>query len=269
MTCLLDNRIPNTLQDILEKLREKNVQPAKGRWSKSNLREYLAALTFLKLAQGIRSSFYLRGEGMQLKAIATFRSERLNKEERNYFTALLFQNERFLAFLTLFTKGVPASNVEAFVSIGHRESLREEHVKAKAYRLFGYYDKREFSDKGVFLNWATSIRIVEKDLKTDEYFPVFPHEIKEDIFLSALSEEYDNAKDRKTLRAPIFEVRSRVCEKLKIPHQQFDATLANLNTEKPHIYILEKAPTASFPSIQYGLGKTKSDVYYYLRIRGK
>ena len=270
VTCLLEDEIPNTAEQILEKLRENAVQPAKGlQWSKSNLREYLAALRFLRLAQKVRSSFYLRNEGKRVKAIATFRSEQLNDKERRFFTDLLFRNKRFVAFLTFFTNGTPISSVEEFVSVGQRKSLREEHVKPKAYQFFGYYDKREFSDRGVFLNWAASIQIAEKDLETGEYFPVFPHEIREGVFLSVLSEEYNNTKDRKTLRALIFRVRSRVCEKLQIPKQEFNVRLARLNNKKPHMYILEKAPSASFPSIAYGLMKTKGEIYYYLRIRGK
>lgn len=270
ITCLLQDEVPSTAMQILEKLRDKKIQPAKGpRWSKSNLREYLAALVLLKFAQKIRSGFLLRDIGKQLKAIAEFGSEKLSDIERRFFTNVLIQNERFVAFLTLFTNGVVVSSVEEFVDKGQKINLIEENVKLKALQFFRYYDKREFSNKGALLNWACAIQIVEKDLDSGEYFPVFSHEVTEDAFLAVLSEEYDKIKDRKTLRTPIFRIRSRVCERLKIPNQQFDVRLARLNSDMPYKYILEKAPSASFPSIEYGLIKTKSEIYYYLRIRGE
>lgn len=270
ITCLLEDEVPRTTIEILEKLRENNIQPAKGLlWSTSNLREYLAALILLKFVQKIRYGLFLRWEGKQLKIIADFGSEKLTATERLFFTNHLLKNDRFTRFLTLFTNGVVVSSIKEFVDLAEKTSLREVQVKPKAIHFFGYYDKREFSDRGVLLNWAKSIQIVEKDLDSGEYFPVFHHEINENVFLSMLSEEYNRIRDRKILRAPIFRIRRRVCERLKIPYHKFDERLACLNSEKPYRYVLEKAPSASFPSTEYGLMKSKSEIYYYLRIRGE
>jgi hypothetical protein len=258
------------VEKILQRVKLREIRPPKGHvWSLSNLREYLSALLFLKLCTKVHRSFYLIANGIQLKAIARIQKEELSEKEGQFFTRILFENERFLKFLRLFTDGLNVSNPEQFVSFGKGICLREKHVRPRAEKLFGYYDKREFSEKGVFQNWAVSIGILEIDREEGTYFPTYHHEIPQTLFLNSLCATYMKIRDYRTLRAEVYRVRSRVCKELKIPNCVFDKHLERLNNKFPHIISLERAPVVSFGSPKYGLTKENGETYYYLRIRGE
>lgn len=268
ITCICEGENANTTKHIFKLLEVNEIGPPKElRWSLSNLREHLSALFFLKLAIRTRRAFYLLENGKKLKKIAAFKAERLSEDEKHFFTKILFENERFVGFLGLFSNGLPVFDVEDFVKCGKEISLREEDIKSKAIELFGYYDKREFSERGVFRNWAMSIEIIEKDLEEGTYFPTVSREIEKSLFSRVLFKEYVDTRDKKTLRAAIFKVRSRVCKSLKIPSSLFDKYIKQLNSQIPHIVSLERAPLASFRSPEYGLIRDKGGIVYYLRIR--
>jgi len=258
------------MEEILQRVRLREIRPPKGHiWSLSNLREYLSALLFLNLCVKVRRSFYLIANGIQLKEIATIQKEVLSEKEGEFFTRILFENERFLRFLRLFTDGLNVSNPEQFASLGKEICLKEKHVRPCAEKLFGYYDKREFSEKGVFQNWAVSIGILEIDREMGTYFPTYYHEVSQTMFLTSLYTTYKEIRDYRTFRAEVYRVRSRVCKELKIPNYVFDRNLERLNYKFPHIISLERAPAVSFGSPEYGLTKKNGETYYYIRIRGE
>lgn len=270
ITCVFENGKANSFQFVFEKAKKMKISPPKGvHWSKSNFREYIAALIFLKMIIRIRKGVYYLGEkGKELKKIANFGSKSLSLEERNFFIRLLFDNKRFLNFLKLFTRNIPISTPENFIKVGNEMDLDEKSVAPIAKLYFGYFDKREFSKKGVFVNWAMSVGILEKDYETGKFFPTYYRRINMQHFLTALYDTYTRLRDKRTLRAEIHKVRNRVCKKLRIPRFEFDEYLINISSKYPHIISLERAPLISFKSPEYGLVKDRGEIYYYIVIRG-
>lgn len=269
ITCVLEDNIINKTQQVFKALKIRDIKPPKGlMWSLSNLREYTSALVFLKLVIKTRKGFYLHQNGKELKKIADCKAKTLNKDEKNLFIRILFDNKRFIGFLRLFTNGLLVNNPHDLIKYGKEISLKKESIEQKAFDLFGYFDKREFSDRGVLLNWAKAIEIIEIDLEEGTYFPTLSRVIEPDRFYETLFEKYMENRDEKTLRSTIFKVRTSVCKKFKIPNSVFDRYLVKLNAESPHIVSLERAPLASFKSTDYGLIKESGEIYYYLRIRG-
>jgi hypothetical protein len=271
---ICDGERKNTLRELLGEIEKRRFSTGAGHpWTKSNLNEYVSSLVFLKLASRVHGGIFLISYGRRLRKITgdhgTFLQKTLNDVERRFFRETLLSNERFLDFLKIFTDGVLISSAEELAMIGKETSLAEENIRDKVIKMFGYFDKREFSDKGVFINWSLSVELVGMDYDKKTYFPTYDHDISEYVFLHALYDAYNRLKDERTLRAEVYRVRTEVCKKLKIPDSFFRDKLWTLNAQAPHIVSLERAPLMKFGSTKYGLISKNSETYYYLRLGGK
>jgi hypothetical protein len=192
----------------------------------------------------------------------------LVEKEREYFRRILFENERFLRFLSLFMPaGTPQSH-EELVEKGMEVPLNEESIRPRTIQLFGYYDMREFSKGGVFASWGRQTEVIERNLSNDTYYPVSSRPIAQDVFLNELVEGYELCLDRFTRRAPVYCTRDKVCVRLRIPFRLFNDTLFDMYSSAPHLISLERTPRAAAKRNEYGILR-REGLYYFLKIREK
>lgn len=223
------------IKDLERQIRNHMTPPQLNSWSMSNIKEYIAALIFLKLGISLgRATIHLTNLGQLLAAKGNFGVQKLNETEREILIDAIFQNERFQSFLTLFTHGKVPENRTEFVKLGERLKLKHSELKTDL-------DRREVQD--IFKSWALSTEIIEWSSTTNEYFPVMPREIPLEQMLESILEAYNIVEDKTIRRAEIYKIKDIVCQKYRIPCRQFYDYLMQISERHS-----EKDPVGSDPN---------------------
>lgn len=245
---------------------QKSVLPPKlNSWSPSNIKEYVSALLYLKMATSIgRSKLFLTSRGKDLAIEGSFGTPKLNEKEKESFRRLLFGNERFLSFLTLFTGGKAVHDYEDFVASGGPIMLKYGELRTNL-------DRREVQD--IFKSWALSTEIIEWNSSTNEYFPVKRKDIPFDDFLMSVLNVYKEVEDQTVNRAEIYKIKDRICSRYKIPSAQFYENLLEASNKYPERFHLELASIMMMPIQKFKIEMaekfgivTSRGIYYYLKI---
>lgn len=244
----------------------KSIQPPQlGSWSISNLREYIAALIYLKMAILIRrKKLYLTEAGRKIAREDQFGIDRLNDVEKTIFNSILFQNKRFQSFLGLFTHGKIPSNQHEFVTLG-------DSIKLKYSEFETELDRREVQD--IFKSWALSTEIIEWNSTLNRFFSVERKFIPLQDFFTSVQKPYKEVEDRTIRRAEIYKIKDIVCYEYRIPSQQFYESLIELSRKYPEKVHLELASIMMMPIQKFRIEMakkfgivTEKGIYYYIKI---
>lgn len=239
--------------------------PQLNSWTVSNIREYIAALEFLRMAISLkRKSLYLRDLGREIATEGKFGVHKLNETEKTIFRNAIFQNDRFRIFLTLFTKGRVPRDQSEFVLLGNSIKLRYAELQTEL-------DRREVQD--IFKSWALSTEIIEWNSGTKEFFPVLRKNIPYEQFFRSIKDVYKQVEHKIIRRAEIYKIKDIVCYKYRIPCQQFYESLIEISTRYPDKVHLEMAPITMMPIQKFKIEMaekfgivTDKGIYYYVKI---
>jgi hypothetical protein len=256
----------NMAKRELKRQIEKNVTPPQlNSWTMSNIKEYVAALPFLKLAFSPRlGKIHLTDTGKMLATKGDLGVPKLNDDEREILRNVILQNSRFQIFLTLFTGGrIPRDRTE-FVAFGKTIKLRYSDLKTQL-------DSREV--QGIFKNWALNTEIIEWNSTTDEYFPVSEKERPLELMYESLVEAYHKVEDKAIERAEIYKIKDIICQKYSMPSRQFYESLLEINKRYSDKVRLEVVPITMLPIQKFKIESaerfgivTSKGIYYYLKI---
>jgi hypothetical protein len=263
---ILERNGGNIVKRELKLQIEQNVTPPQlNSWTMSNIKEYVAALLFLRLALSSRlAKIHLADTGKMLAMKGNFGVPKLDEAEREILRKVIFQNARFQVFLTLFTGGRIPRDRKEFVVLGKTLELRYSHLKTQL-------DSREV--QGIFKNWALNTEIIEWNSTTDEYFPVTQKDIPLEQMFESLAEAYRKVEDKNIKRAEIYKIKDVICPKYSIPSRLFYESLLEINKRYSDRVRLEVAPITMLPiqkfkiefAERFGIVTSKG-IYYYLKI---
>ena len=262
---VLKNNGHLTKIDLVQKIRNNLTPPQLNYWSISNIREYVAALEFLKLAFSLRSKMiYLTASGTLLATKGIFGSPKLDEQEKQIFRQLIFQNQRFQVFLALFTHGKVPKDLMEFLKIG-------ESIRLKLGELETNLDRREVQD--IFKSWALSTEIIEWNVTTNEFFPVMKQDIPLNEIFASILNAYDEVENRIIKRAEIYKIKDIVCQKHRIPCSQFYDSLIKASKEYSDRIRLEVVPITMMPLQKFKIEATErfgivtqKGIYYYVKV---
>jgi hypothetical protein len=262
---LHENNGQMSKKDLLQQIKSRITPPQLNSWTVSNIREYIAALVFLKLAfSPIRTMIYLTNLGAHLATKGNFGVANLNENEREILREAIFQNARFRIFLALFTGFKVPRNAREFVTIGKSLKLKHSELRTEL-------DRREVED--IFKSWALNIEIIEWNSTTDEYFPVMRREIDLDKIFTSLLEAYNQIEDKTIKRAEIYKIKDIICQEYRIPRRQFYDYLLKINKRYSDRVRLEVIPITMVPIRKFKLKaaehfgiETSKGIYYYIKI---
>lgn len=266
-TILRGNNDHMAKKDLVQQIKGKVTPPQLNFWTVSNIREYMAALVFLKLAfSPRRTMIYLTNLGARLATKGNFGVAKLDEMEREILREAIFHNARFRIFLALFTqrnKKVPKNRTE-FVTIGKNLKLKHSELRTEL-------DRREVED--IFKSWALSTEIIEWNTTTDEFFPVMQRDIHLDQMFTSMLEAYNQIEDRTIKRAEIYKIKDTICQKYHIPSRQFYDYLMKISKRYSDRIRLEVIPITMMPIRKFKLKAaehfgivTSKGICYYIKI---
>ena len=254
-----------TKNDLTRRIKSIVSPPQLNSWTMSNIREYISALVFLKLAiSPKREMIYLTNLGKLLASENNFGSHKLNEMEKEILRNAIFQNDRFQKFLALFSNGKVPKNRTEFVTIGGKIKLKHNELKTEL-------DRREVED--IFKSWALSTEIIEWNSTTNRFYPVMRRDIPSKQIFEFIMKIYNEVEDKSIGRAEIYKIKDIVCEKFRIPCRQFYDDLITISKRYPDKIRLEVAPMTMMPIQKYKIDAaehfgiiTSKGVYYYMKI---
>jgi hypothetical protein len=249
-------------KDLIREITSKVTPPQLNQWSKSNIREYIGALEFLKLASSEKRTIYLTTSGKTL-ATAGSLGLPLNEQEKEILRQVIFQNQRFQLFLALFMNGKVPKDLSEFIRMGKSISLKRSELKTDL-------DRREVQD--IFKSWALSTEIIEWDVTKNLFFPVGKQDILLDEMFKSIKEVYNKIENKIIKRAEIYKIKDIICQKYRIPRNQFYNSLIEISKNYSEIR-LEVIPITMIPmqklrieAIEHFGIVTKKGIYYYIKL---
>ena len=254
-----------TKNDLVQQIRRNVTPPQLNSWTISNIREYVAALIFLKLAfSPRRTMIYLTNIGALLATKGNFGVPKLNETEREILRGVIFQNARFRIFLALFTYGKIPQDRKEFLTLGRSIRLKYSEFETEL-------DRREVQD--IFKRWALNTEIIEWNSTTNEFFPVIQRDIPLEQMFTSLLEVYNEVEDNTIKRAEIYKIKDIICQKYRVPSRQFYDSLIRIGKRYSDRVRLEVIPITMMPIKKFKIEAaerfgivTSRGIYYYIKM---